>query len=313
MDLITAVLLAIAQAGAREFWIAIALIGLAGAAAFVLGWNRLSRARLIENTPTSRIRSAAQGYVELQGHARLMPGPEIVAPLSGDRCCWWEFRVEKKERQYRNGSSRTEWRTIDRGTSDELFLLVDSTGECVIDPVGARVIPSVSRKWRGSVPRPRGYPRERSWVEFGDYRYRERLVRYGDWLYALGEFRSQTAARHDQEMHDVSALLAQWKRDRPALLRRFDADGDGEISVREWAAAREAAIRQVRAEQVQRSVQPDLHVLARPRDRGRPYLLSTKSEQELTRGLRWTGVAAISVAVLLGAACAFALLARGVL
>lgn len=347
MDWVTAILLAIAQAETRPFWIAIVVMSLLGAGGFVYGWVQLQRARLIENTPTSRIRSAAQGYVELQGHSRLMPGPEIRAPLSGERCCWWDFRVEQKQREYRNGSARTEWKVIERGTSDELFLLADGTGECVIDPVGARVIPSVSRRWRGSVRRPQSYPAERSWFEFGDFRYRERLVRYGDWLYALGEFRSQTAVRHDQESQDVSDLLAQWKRDRAGLLRRFDADGDGEISVKEWQLARAAAVKQVRAEQVERSVQPargtvsersevgadagrtgasrthlpmqgtvsapDLHVLGRPDDRRRPYILSTQSERQLTRGLRWTGLASLCVAVLLGAATTFALLARGVL
>ncbi len=324
MDLIPGLLLAISEANAREFWLFVGLTAVVGAVAFVLGWIQLARARLIENIPTSRIRSAAQGYVELQGHGRLMPGPEIVAPLSGDRCCWWEFRVQQKQREYRQGRLRTEWKTIEQGTSDELFLLADGTGECVIDPVGAQVVPSVTRKWRGSVRRPQSYPQQRSWLELGDFSYRERLIRYGDPIYALGQFSSQATVRHDQQMLDVSELLAVWKRDRPGLLLRFDTDGDGQISVREWTAAREAALLQVQAERAglgraactpgQGSVTaPDLHVLNRPADRRRPYILSTRSEHELTRGLRWTGVAGVAVASLCGAAATFALLARGIL
>ncbi len=40
------------------------------------------RYRMIADTPTSRIRSAHQGYVELEGEGRLMQGRPIISPLS---------------------------------------------------------------------------------------------------------------------------------------------------------------------------------------------------------------------------------------
>lgn len=49
---------------------------------FYLGFRQLHRARLIEDTPTSRIRSAAQGYAELEGRAVALGDP-LYAPLSG--------------------------------------------------------------------------------------------------------------------------------------------------------------------------------------------------------------------------------------
>src|SRR5690606_32876337 len=61
------------------------------------GWwciRRLSEARFLLNTPTSKIRSAAQGYVELYGTLDELPGGQLEAPLTGTACLWWRFRIE---------------------------------------------------------------------------------------------------------------------------------------------------------------------------------------------------------------------------
>lgn len=302
----------LARAEPTHFWFATAFMAVLGIVALVYGFVQFSRARLLENLPTSRLRSAAQGYVELHGHARLLPGPEITAPLSGARCCWWDYRVEERRTVTRGGKRQTEWVVIDRGTSDDLFLLDDGSGECAVDPVGAKVIPSLKRSWRGYHPRPQGPPRERTWFHVGNFRYHERLIQFGDPLYAIGHFQTQIASRDDNESRDVADLLAAWKRDRPQLMQRFDADGDGQIDLQEWEAARREAVTQVRGEQVQRSIQPDLNILNQPKDR-RPYILSTRSEAQLTSGLRWTGLACIALGVLGGAGTTLALIARGLL
>lgn len=309
MDRLQDLLIGLAHADPGPFWAGTALVALGALVLLKLGFVAVRHARLLEDIPTSRIRSAAQGYVEFHGHARLLPGPEILAPLSGERCCWWAFVIERRRTEREGGKSQAEWITIERQTSDELFVLDDGTGQCVIDPVGARVVPSLSRRWRGYQPRPQAY-RKPSWLELGDYRYSERMIRYGDWVYALGLFQTQTASRDDDESRDVSARLAEWKRDPQRLLHRFDANRDGQIDLQEWEVARREAIAQVRAEQVERSIQPDLHVLSAPRDR-RPFILSTKTERELTRGMRWAGMAAIAAGLVLGMAVAVALLARG--
>ena len=73
---------AIATAPADNFW-----WGIAGASLLMLGTGRiayatLARKRLIEDTPTSRIRSAPQGFVELAGVAGVFEGEPIIAPLT---------------------------------------------------------------------------------------------------------------------------------------------------------------------------------------------------------------------------------------
>lgn len=312
MNFLSAFLDDLAQADPDHFWVGIAIAVVAGVVMFVSGFAQLRRARLMEDMPTSRVRSAAQGYVELQGHARLLPGPEIRSPLSNERCCWWEFKVEHRQTEHHSGKRRVEWVTIDKGISDELFLLFDDTGECVVDPRGATVIPSLSRTWRGHQVRPMVFPKHSSMLGFGDYRYTEKLVQFGDLLYALGQFCSQTAVRADDEQHDVAHLLIEWKRDRPELLRRFDTNRDGQIDLQEWEAARRAALAQVMAEHVERSTQPDLHVLSVSPD-GRPFILSTQTEERLTRRLRWTGVLGVLLGMVTGAIIVYLLIARGVM
>lgn len=292
------------------FWLWTTLGLIAAIASFITAFAALHRARLIENTPTSRIRSAAQGYVELEGDARWLPGPQIRSPLSGEPCCWWRYRIEQRQTHTWYGRRTTRWRTIASGVSDELFLLTDATGECIVDPHGARVHPSVRRTWRGPTPRPGRRPDGPSWLQFGDYRYHEELLQVGDPVYALGWFHTPSTYESLDETSALIERLQQYKRDRNMLLARFDADGNGYIDAQEWEQARRAALKEVRAERLQRALDPDLHVLCRPPDR-RPYLLSTLTQAALARRYR-AGFAILFVFSIISWTCSiFAVLARG--
>ena len=60
----------------NHFKFLLLLFGLAGAAAysFWYGFKAWRENRMVEDTPSSRVRSAAQGYVELTGHGVMAPG-----------------------------------------------------------------------------------------------------------------------------------------------------------------------------------------------------------------------------------------------
>lgn len=294
-----------AGADTDGFWWLCALLAAAALAGGWLGFRRLRRARLIEDTPTQRLRSAAQGYLELEGLARWMPGPEIRAPLSRTPCVWWRYSIEQR----RGSGKNARWHRLEGGTSDDLFLLDDGTGECVIDPEGAQVYPDVRRQWRGGTRRPLRIPAEdRGWLGrlgfgFGSYRYSEQLISLQSPLHALGQFGTVRAARADDEQQAQRELLAEWKRDRAALLARFDADGDGEIDLDEWETARAKALETVRRQAAETPAPPDTHVLRKPGD-GRAFLLSTWPQDKLARYKR------VSAACMLaGAAIAVVLLA----
>ena len=58
-------------------------------------WRNLCVVRLIEDTPAAKIRSAPQGYVEIEGIGRMMDGPPIIAKVSGLPCVWYRYKIEE--------------------------------------------------------------------------------------------------------------------------------------------------------------------------------------------------------------------------
>lgn len=267
----------------------------------------LRHARLIGDTPTARVRSAPQGYVELKGQAQAMEGPPIVSPLTARRCVYWFYKIERRVQSGR----RSYWKTVEKRRSDDLFHLVDDTGACVVDPVGAKVIAAETHTWHGRTPRPQRGPRAGGLaLGFGRrYRYHEALIRIGDPLYGLGEFSTRRGGAGSQA-DEVKVLLAEWKRD-PERMAVFDVDGDGEVSLREWRAARQAAIAQVRRERDAAQTAPAVHVLHKDGS-GRPYLLAALTEKQLRRRKLRKGFGGFALFVASGAALLWVLQMRGI-
>ena len=260
----------------------------------------LRRARQLEDTPRSLARSAAQGYVEMEGHAQPLPGPDIICPLTCQRCVWWSYTVWQR---LKNGDSYN-WEIIEQDTSDDLFQLLDPSGAVIVDPYRAQVQPSIDRSWRGNHRRPDRVPKKSVWFGWGEFRYREQQIQVGDVLCASGEFRTQAALADFNETRDVTELLRDWKKDRRALLARFDTNRNGEIEPEEWEAARQAAIAEVRGLMLKQATNPDISLLACPAD-GRAYLLSTLSQPQVARRLRHRSLLWLASALGLGAALDF--------
>lgn len=290
---------------AEEFWLAVALLAAGALFGFWLWHRSLKRARLIEDTPTSKCRSAAQGYVEIIGTQALMPGEPIRAPLSGRLCTWWEFCIEEKRVTYERGRRRTRWVTVDKGSSDGLFLVRDETGDAIVDPEGAEVTPSEHDTWYGNSTRPSGPPKGRS-IFGGRYRYSEKRMHEGDPLYAIGWFVSHSMQAGMNREREIAGLLAYWKRDRGGLLQRFDADGNGVIDMAEWENARRSASMEVDAQRRKQALSPQLHVISLPPD-GRPFILSVLPETHLARRFRAFAVAGLLMLLSAGALAVFAL------
>lgn len=270
------------ELSALHFWLLLAGAGAATGVAFFLWFRWLLRLRLIADTPTAVIRSAPQGYVELTGQARLMPGEPIQSPLSGRRCVWYRYSVERRSEGGRD------WSLVENATSDAIFLIDDGTGACIVDPEGARVIASLQRRWYGQQRRPGVEPVDRGWIArlfpTGPYRYRETLIREDEPLYAIGQLVALGSADPALPQAEIRDLLRAWKRDPAALKRRFDRDGDRQISPEEWEWARQEAEREVMTSWHEKTDGVDYPLLRKPRD-GRPFVLSTVPETVLLRRL----------------------------
>lgn len=227
------------------------------------GWiTALRMARAINDTPTSRVAFAAQGYVELRGRARPHEGQQLATPHTQLPCLWYRYL---EERQVGN-----KWQHVDSAVSQAPFDLEDATGRCTIEPDGAHIQTSHKETRRE-----------------GDLRHTEEVLLTDDPLYALGAFR--TLSGQDLVLDarlEVGELLAEWKQDQAALHRRFDLDGDGEISAREWGLARLAARREIARQHAELRAQSPRHFLSRPRD-SRPFLVSNLSPDKLGQRFAW--------------------------
>jgi hypothetical protein len=256
----------------------IAAAAAAGALLCLYGFfRRMRRDRLLADTPVVHIRSAAQGYVKVQGHARPAGAAPTAAPLSGRPCVWWNFKVAEQQRDSRG---RIEWQTVESATSVELFVLADDDAECLVGPVKAEVTPSRVNTWYGNSSRPLGPPPPvNTALLMGPYRYTEQLLEVGAQLCVAGELRSHS------ETGDLAAATAarlhEWKQDQPALLKRFDADHDGMLNAAEWEAARAAAARECETQKLQSNIER-VSVISEPAD-GRPFLISPLGPERMEK------------------------------
>jgi hypothetical protein len=279
-----------------KVWFLIA--GLAGATVYSFYYCFLTwrKNRVVGDTPTSRVRSAAQGYVEFTGRGVILPNTENKAPLSGIPCTWWRYKIEERRS---TGRSRS-WTTIKSGTSAAPFILDDGTGQCLVDPRGADVYPSANDIWYGSsewpsvcIPNGKGVV---GWLSaaFADdyYRYTEHRLQPHEQVYAIGSFRSLGGVSVQSPERAVTELLRDWKQDQNSLLARFDSNHDGVLDVDEWDRARAAAREQVTANLRAQPQTPGISVLSKPSD-GRAFLLAASDEQTLVRRLRRRAAAGV--------------------
>lgn len=269
-----------------DFWFWLLTLGVAVVAGGAAALRSLKIARLIEDTPTSRVRSAAQGYVELAGSGLALPGTHNPAPLTQRPCVWWRYRISKRTERGTGNSRREGWQTIASGTSSLPFLLDDGTGQCIVQPDGAEIVPTESTTWYGNTPWPESGPdRKLSLTGGRGYRYVEDRIYEHERLYALGDFRSTASSGEPDQQVELAQVLAEWKQDQPALLQRFDQNGDGRIDLVEWDAARQEARRTLTERRAQRPPRQNYHVLCRPDD-DRLFLLAALPPGDLARRYR---------------------------
>jgi hypothetical protein len=272
-----------AQADTVRAWpLALAAMSAVSFCAWTANYRRY---RQVDDVPTSKIASAAQGYVELLGRSMPIPDSPVLSPLSSLPCCWYRYCVERK-------GSDDKWHHEDSGESIAHFLLVDDTGECVISPDGAEVL----------------YARKNSWTQ-ADHRYTEWLLLPAGTLYALGEFHTTGAADLELDQNrDISNLLADWKRDQPRLLERFDTNRDGTLDLQEWEEARRQARTEIEKTHADLRSGEGVNVLRKAAD-GRVFLLAAEVPTKI--GQRFAFWSCLHLIFFVGAGTAASVLLLG--
>jgi len=158
----------------------------AGPVLFVRSFRDFRTQRLIQNTPTARIRSMPMGLVEVQGE--VVPRSTLEAPFSKRPCAYWEVDISTETR-------RGQWNVVHRNHSGHPFFLQDDTGVSMVLPQGAesRLNPGVEENCAGlSLPECyASYMRGenlalRDFWQLSAMRFRERILEEGQHIFVLG-------------------------------------------------------------------------------------------------------------------------------
>lgn len=233
----------------------------------VFAWaSLLRRRRALTDTPTSRIASAAQGYVELFGRGKPLDEPPLLSHLTTLPCLWYRYLVEEE-------NSEGKWRTVNQGQSEASFIIDDGSGRCVVDVEGAEILTR----------------HKETWVRDG-YRNTEWKLLIDDRVYALGEFRTIGGGTQEFDTNaDMASLLGEWKKNKPELLKRFDLNADGTLDMQEWTLARQAARREVEKLHREARNEADVNTLSCPRS-GQLYLLTNLDRDKVARRYLWWAI-----------------------
>jgi hypothetical protein len=237
-------------------------LGVLGVMALIslFAWiSALRRLRMVRDTPTSRIASAAQGYVELIGRGKALTDPTLLSKLSLLPCLWYRYRIERK-------NDKNEWHVEDSGETEDPFVLDDGSARCVIDPSGAEILTKHKETWKQ-----------------GEYRYTEWKLIDLDTIYAIGQFRTFGGSSMElSTSSEMNTVLSEWKQNMAELHKRFDLDNDGQIDMKEWMLARREAKREAAKRIAAARNQPDTNYLMQPND-GRLFLISNLPQNRLER------------------------------
>ncbi len=180
---------------------------------------------LIVDTPTSKIRSVAAGFVEVSG--RVFSKQPVVSPISGSPCVF--FRYEKQVLRTRtslNGRRRTRWETVEAGEGfSDGCVISDGTGEIGVNLKNATFV--LTTKYETT--------QKYTDLKYGLYgnagvRYIEEYLMNNQSVYALG------TAKPVSKSVSYGKFLSELKRDKDAM-DEFDLNGDGIVDPVEWEIA----------------------------------------------------------------------------
>lgn len=279
--------------------IALSLAALISFYVFVRNWKRL---RIVEDTPTAKLRSAHQGYIELEGKGQFVDDQPIYAPLSNHPCLWYRSQIEQQETFTENGRTQTRWNVVYKNISSHRFKLTDGANSCYVDPDDAEVNGNEKLVWYGNTEWPiRTQILESQSIVHAmtnSYRYSEWLILPGQPLYILGQFKTWSATAQ-QSVRDVMIhLINDWKQDQPALRERFDSNKDGNIDQQEWEVARQQARSEAQQIHDQLALEPDENIITRADNSEYPFIISVYPQTLLIRKYRHTAFMALAGCVI---------------
>jgi|GEM_PF-1464870 len=261
-------------------WQTVTGISLLAAGIFLFPYSLLvlHYKRMVENTPTSRVRSMAMGIVELEGRARQYY--DLKTSHSQTNCIYYRCRYYRLQKT----GKRQQWRLMRETGSGLLpFYLEDATGRVLVQPRGARILVSKARQeFNGA---------ESVWLpahlRTTQTRIYEDLIAEGAKIYILGSARPErVGASVTERLVDRLRVL----KSDPERMKSYDENGDGRIDVAEWEAARTDLEQQVYADLLMDGRPGEQVVIRKPLYGLLPFIIADTEEGIIRRlGFRvWT-------------------------
>ncbi|MBI5787488.1 MAG: hypothetical protein HZA78_01340 [Candidatus Schekmanbacteria bacterium] len=254
------------------------------------GSKRLKLKRLIEDTPTSRLKSMSIGLVEVKGQVR--PAFQIETPFNHTPCCYYRYRVQEYRR---NSKGRGHWVVILEGDSHQYsFFLEDESGAALILPKNAEFDLAWNKVYESgsmlSAPPPHIVEflltkdiKVQGWIFSKTIKVEEAHLFENQPLYILGYANSWKLGKDSGEAKQIKYFiwnkeLVNLKKDMKRLFREFDLNKDGKIDADEWEIAKKKM-----AEKAKEKFQAQMHNLMQIEHgpKGGIFYISEKSEAEL--------------------------------
>jgi hypothetical protein len=252
-------------------------VPLMGIILFIHSFVLLRRKRLIENCPTSKIKTMPMGEVEVEGTAR--PKFLMKSPFSFTDCVYYSYKVYTMVRT-RNGTRQVlkEW-----GHSGYIpFYLEDESSSVLITPSDAIMRAGRTETVHGNMlTRIFG---ANSAFSNPNRRVVETVIPTGEHLYVMGFAKRQlisTELKRQTFMERLRAL----KQDKTQLMK-YDTDGDGRIDAEEWDAARNDIEDKLLAESLSKTGSKDDIVIGE-HPAGGLFYISDKPEAHILGSLSW--------------------------
>jgi hypothetical protein len=157
--------------------------------------------KLIENIPSSKIRSIAMGLVEVYGNVMPVKGKTIKAPYSQRDCVYYRYIVDKSSEKY--GEKR---KTIKEGEERTPFFIADDTGKVLVNPEGAILdYPDYSLYYKyETFKETRGFLGRKSVI-----RCREYVIEANDRLYIMGTAAKNPSVKETTAKSNTANVIIQ--------------------------------------------------------------------------------------------------------
>ncbi len=244
-------------------------------AAFLLGFvictfklHRVWKTKvLIEDTPTSKLRSVAAGLVEVSG---IITSPiPVVSPISGSPCVFFRYYKEV----YVSGGRYSHWVLTEIGEGfAEDCILKDETGEIGVNVKNASYF--LTNKYTTNQTF-----NEMRFSLFGadNVRYTEEYILDGQKVYVLG------TAKPVSKSTSYGRFLSMLKKDKEKM-RDFDLNGDGVIDNEEWEKAQKKLKDEYLEYKQLKGQAADLVIDRDPRNK--VFIISNEKEHSILKRLK---------------------------